>query len=65
MTFSIARRELLSLLKSPLAWVIAATVQAILAYMFIINLDYYVGIQGRLAAAESAPVEAGHAGFLQ
>ena len=51
----IAKRELLALLKSPLAWVIAAVVQAIIAYMFILNLDYYVGIQGRLAAVNSAP----------
>jgi len=55
MIIIIAKRELLALLKSPMAWVIAAVVQAIIAYMFIINLDYYVGIQGRLAAAESAP----------
>jgi len=55
MTLIIAKREFLALLKSPLAWVVAATIQAIIAYMFIINLDYYVGIQGRLAAVESAP----------
>jgi len=55
MVWIIAKRELLSLLKSPLAWIIAATVQAIIAYMFIINLDYYVGIQSRLAALDSAP----------
>lgn len=55
MAYFIARRELLSLLKSPMAWVIAATVQGILAYLFIIDLDYYVSIQGRLAAAETAP----------
>jgi ABC-2 type transport system permease protein len=55
MAYIIARRELASLLKSPLAWIIAATVQAILAYIFIIDLDYYVSIQGRLAASETAP----------
>jgi len=55
MTLIIAKREFLALLKSPLAWVVAATIQAIIAYMFIINLDYYVGIQGRLAVVESAP----------
>jgi len=55
MVYVITKRELLALLKSPMAWVIAAVVQAIIAYMFIINIDYFVGIQGRLAAIDSAP----------
>lgn len=52
---SIAARELRSLFLSPLAWSILAVVQAILAYLFLIQLDLFMEWQPRLAAIEGAP----------
>lgn len=55
MIFTIAGRELRSLFLSPLAWTILAVVQTILAYFFLLYLDYYVQIQPKLMTAEGAP----------
>jgi ABC-2 type transport system permease protein len=55
MIFSIAGRELRSLFLSPLAWTILAVVVGILAYFFLVYLDYYVQIQPKLMTLEGAP----------
>jgi len=51
----IAARELRSLFLSPLAWSILAVVLFILAFMFLSQLDLYVGYQAQLAMMDSAP----------
>ena len=55
MIFTIAARELRSLFLSPLAWVILAVIEAILAYFFLLYLDYYMQIQPQLTQLEGAP----------
>jgi ABC-2 type transport system permease protein len=53
--FTIAGKELKTLFLSPLAWAILAVVQAILAYFFLVYLDYYVQIQPQLTTLPNAP----------
>ena len=55
MLLTIAGRELRSLFLSPLAWAILATVQFIIAYLFLSAVDAYLMVQPRLAAIEGAP----------
>ena len=55
MVFTLAKRELRSLFLSPLAWSILATVQFILAYLFLSQLQEFLLIQPKLAAIENAP----------
>ena len=55
MLLTIAGRELRSLFLSPLAWAILATVQFIIAYLFLSQVDAYLMLQPRLAAIEGAP----------
>lgn len=55
MLLTIARKELTSLAVSPAAWAVATVVQAILGYFYLIYLDYFLQMQGRLAAAANAP----------
>ncbi|MFU8837275.1 MAG: ABC transporter permease [Thiohalomonadaceae bacterium] len=55
MIFSIAAHELRSLFLSPLAWVILAVVQFILAWIFLAQLDLYLGVQAQLANLEHPP----------
>jgi len=55
MIFTIAARELRSLFLSPLAWAILAVIQFIMGYMFLVQIEFFVQIQPRLAALESAP----------
>lgn len=52
---TIAAKELKSLFLSPLAWVVLAVVQFLLAYFFLLQVDQYLAIQPRLAAMEGAP----------
>jgi ABC-2 type transport system permease protein len=52
---AIAWRELKSMFLSPLAWVLLAVVQLILAWMFLRNLDQYLMIQSRLLGLENPP----------
>ncbi len=47
---AIAGRELRILFASPLAWIVLAVVQVIIAWIFLGNLEYYGQVQGRLAA---------------
>jgi ABC-2 type transport system permease protein len=55
MIFTLAARELRSLFLSPLAWAILAAVQAILAYFFLLYLDYFVQVQPQLGVMPGAP----------
>jgi ABC-2 type transport system permease protein len=55
MIFTIAGRELRSLFLSPLAWSILAVTLFILAYLFLTQIETYIGLQPRLAAIEGAP----------
>ena len=55
MIFTIAGRELRSLFLSPLAWTMLAVVLGILAYFFLVYLDYYVQIQPKLMNMAGAP----------
>lgn len=52
---TIAGRELRSLFLSPLAWTLLGVVQVILAWMFSVQVDFYLQIQPRLAAMPGAP----------
>jgi ABC-2 type transport system permease protein len=51
----IARKELRVLFASPLAWVILAVVQAVLAYAFLGQLDAYLNLQPQLARLANPP----------
>lgn len=51
----IAAKEIRALVSSPVAWVIAALVQLLAAYFFIIYLDYFMDIQADLYKINSAP----------
>lgn len=53
--FNLARLELLRLFLSPLAWVILALTQLLLAYLFLTHIDYFSSIQARIAAIPGAP----------
>jgi len=55
MVFTLAQRELRSLFLSPLAWSILATVQFIMAYLFMSQLQEFLLIQSKLATIENAP----------
>ena len=55
MIFTLAAHELRSLFLSPLAWVILAVVQFILAWIFLAQLDLYLELQPQLAALEHPP----------
>ena len=55
MILVIAGRELRGLWLSPLAWTSLAVVQAWLAWIFLILLDEFRGLQGRLVGLEHAP----------
>ncbi|MFV2056319.1 MAG: ABC transporter permease [Thiohalomonadales bacterium] len=51
----IAVKEIRSLIHSPVAWVVAALVQLLAAYFFIIYLDYFIDVQDQLYKVTSAP----------
>ncbi len=51
----IAGRELRSLFLSPLAWTVLAVVQAVLAYVFLIQIETFLHWQPRLSAIPNAP----------
>lgn len=53
--FIIARQELYRLFLSPLAWLILALSQFILAYLFLTHIDYFIQIQGKISAIPGAP----------
>jgi ABC-2 type transport system permease protein len=53
--FNIARNELHRLFLSPLAWVMLALAQVLLAYLFLTHIDYFSNIQARISAIPGAP----------
>lgn len=53
--FTLARNELYRLFLSPLAWVILALCQLIIAYLFLSHIDYFMQIQGKISAIPGAP----------
>lgn len=53
--FTLARNELYRLFLSPLAWVILALSQLILAYLFLTHIDYFIQIQAKISAIPGAP----------
>ncbi len=55
MILTIAWREFRSLFLSPLAWVILAVVQLILAFMFLGHIEQYLIWQSRLLGMDDAP----------
>jgi ABC-2 type transport system permease protein len=55
MILAIAARELRGLFLSPLAWTLLAVTQALLAWVFIILVQDFQNVQGRLAGLEHAP----------
>ncbi len=52
---TLARNELYRLFLSPLAWIILALTQLILAYLFLSHVDYFLSIQPQLATIPGAP----------
>ena len=55
MILAIAGRELRSMFCSPLAWSLAAVMQLLLAWLFLVQLEEYLQIQPKLATLESPP----------
>lgn len=53
--FTLAKNELYRLFLSPLAWIILALTQIILAYLFLTNIDYFMQIQAKISAIPGAP----------
>ena len=52
---TIIAKELRSLFASPLAWVVLAFLQIILAWIFLTRVDYFLTIQPQLARVPNAP----------
>jgi gliding motility-associated transport system permease protein len=55
MILTIAKREFYSMFYSPLAWVILAVIQVILAWSFFTSMDYFFSIQSELTTIKNAP----------
>lgn len=55
MILVIAKREFYSMFLSPLAWVILAVIQIILAWSFFTSVDYFFSIQADLSTLKNAP----------
>ena len=55
MIWVIARREIGAMFCSPLAWILLAVIQAILGFMFLINLESYFLLQPQLMRLENTP----------
>ena len=55
MILTIAKREFRSLFLSPLAWVILAVIQVILAWSFFSSIDVFFSIQAELTTMKNAP----------
>ncbi|MFW5426847.1 MAG: ABC transporter permease [Methylophagaceae bacterium] len=53
--WALAKNELYRLFRSPLAWVILAFSQVILAYLFLTHIDYFIQIQAKISAIPGAP----------
>jgi ABC-2 type transport system permease protein len=55
MAFTIAGREFRALFLSPLAWTVLGVIQAILGFMFLAQMDYFLMLQPRVAGMDEAP----------
>lgn len=55
MIFTIAFKELRSMFSSPLAWVVLAVAQVILAWVFFSQIELFFSIQPRLTTMPNAP----------
>ena len=55
MILTIAKREFRTMFLSPLAWVILAVIQVILAWSFFSSIDVFFSIQSDLATLKNAP----------
>lgn len=55
MILTIAKREFRAMFLSPLAWVILAVIQLILAWSFFSSIDVFFSIQSDLATLKNAP----------
>lgn len=55
MIFIIARKELKSLFSSPLAWTILGILQLVLGWLFLNQMDAFLGLQGQLAQFANPP----------
>ena len=55
MIWTIVTKELRTLFASPLAWVVLAFLQIILAWIFLTRVDYFLTIQAQLARMPNAP----------
>ena len=55
MILAIAKREFRSMFLSPLAWVILAVIQIVLAWSFLTSVDYFFTIQSDLTTLKNAP----------
>ena len=55
MILTLAGKELRSLFSSPLAWIVLALLQLILAWVFLVRLDSFLELQPRLAQLANAP----------
>lgn len=55
MIFALAAKELRSLFASPLAWLVLAVLQVVLAWVFLMRLDAFMELQPRLAQLANAP----------
>lgn len=55
MIFSIAQREFRSMFLSPMAWVLLAVVQVILAWSFFTSIDMFFAVQKELTTMQNAP----------
>src|ERR1700710_3153041 len=52
---TIIAKELRTLFASPLAWVVLAFLQIILAWIFLTRVDYFITVQPQLARVPNAP----------
>ena len=55
MIWVIARREIVAMFLSPMAWIILAVIQTILGYMFLANLDNFFLLQPQLIQLANTP----------
>jgi ABC-2 type transport system permease protein len=55
MIFTIAGKELRALFSSPLAWVVLAVLQVIMAWILVTRLDAYLTVQTQLMQMETPP----------
>ena len=55
MIFTIAAKELKTLFASPLAWIILAVLQCLLAWFFLGQVDAFLAVQPQLAALANPP----------